>query len=348
MPKRASGFVTLPSGSVRWRVSVGGIRYTGTSPTLAEARIDRAQAQVDAGGVPDDDPTVAELLDTHIIQEQRATTTKDNWAWAQRHLPDAFLERHVSEVTPPVVAALWRQLRNQGAPPHRLVKTFNLCSSAWSAALQLGLVRSNPWRSAPPPKPPKSERITPPTADQVRRLISHADDPAFALWLRLIARTGARGAEMCALRWDDVLVDRCAIRIERSITRRGDITHGKTGEKGHRTIPLDLPTMTALSKHPRVVGCPWVFNRNGVDAWRPDGAAKKLAKLSATAGLSVSPHDLRHFAVTQWLGDGWSVATVAELVGDSPRTVSQTYAHWIPEQGRDAVERLAARLDGAG
>lgn len=348
MPKRSSGYQTLPSGSVRWRVSVNGVRHTGTAPTLAEARIARAQAQVDAGGIPDDDPTVAELLDTHIINEARAGTTKGNWRWARDGLPEAFTERHVSEVTAPVVAALWRQLRNQGAPPHRIVKTFNLCSSAWSGALELGLVRINPFRQAKPPKPPLAPRIQPPTVDDVRTLVAAADDPAFALWLRLMARTGARGGEMCALTWSDVLVDRCSVRIGPSITRTGQVSPGKTALRGHRVVPLDLPTMTALRQHQRIVGCPWVFNRNGVDAWRPDGAAKRLVKLCAGTTIDVSPHDLRHFAVTQWLGDGWSVATVAELIGDSPRTVSQTYAHWIPEQGREAVERLGAKLDGAG
>lgn len=74
---------------------------------------------------------------------------------------------------------------------------------------------------------------------------------------------------------------------------------------------------------------------------RPDGAASRLTALCARLGLDVSPHDLRHFAVTQWLAAGASIPDVAQLVGDNPKTVMQTYAHHIPARGRDMVRMLA-------
>ncbi len=43
------GFTELPSGRIRWRVSVHGVRYTGTADSLAAARRARAHGRgVDA------------------------------------------------------------------------------------------------------------------------------------------------------------------------------------------------------------------------------------------------------------------------------------------------------------
>lgn len=79
----------------------------------------------------------------------------------------------------------------------------------------------------------------------------------------------------------------------------------------------------------------------------PDGAAKRLQRVSARAGVRVSPHGLRHFFVTDMLAHGTSVPDVAAMIGDSPKTVLSVYAHWIPARSRDAVERLGERLRGS-
>lgn len=74
---------------------------------------------------------------------------------------------------------------------------------------------------------------------------------------------------------------------------------------------------------------------------RPDGAAKRLARVAGAIGVDVSPHDLRHFAVTHWLSIGVSIPDIAAMIGDNPKTVMQTYAHHIPSNRRDMVRRLA-------
>jgi integrase len=359
MANLPTGFTQLPSGSIRWRVNVAGIRYTGTEDTLTKAKTARARAQVDGGGAPRYSVTVDELLSSHLETAKRARTTIDGWTWAYAHLPATFLARPVGDVSPPIVAALWRQLLAVKAPPHRLLKTANLCSTAWHEAELLGLARSNPWRVATPPRPAGAEPVVPPSPDDVRRLLELAGDRPIATWLRLAARTGARGGEICGLQWDDIRLDRAEIVIARSITRRGEITSGKTGRKGHRVVPIDLPTVAALRRLERVVGCPWVWTFDQRNPWRPDRPATAVRRIcdstkpkegdeptpDTPASLDISPHDLRHFAVTQWLADGVPIPTVAELIGDNPKTVLDTYAHWIPAQGRAAVDALGRMLD---
>jgi integrase len=62
---------------------------------------------------------------------------------------------------------------------------------------------------------------------------------------------------------------------------------------------------------------------------RPDGAAKRLERLCRLLDLDISPHDLRHYAVTEALAAGASIADVARMVGDNAKTVMGTYAHHI-------------------
>lgn len=92
----------------------------------------------------------------------------------------------------------------------------------------------------------------------------------------------------------------------------------------------------------------WMFDRGDGQPMRPDGAASRLHRLAVALDLDLSPHDLRHFAVTQWLAMGVPIADVAAMIGDNPKTVMSTYAHHIPTNRRHHVARLAAHIRNAG
>ena len=87
------GVSLLPSGQYRWRIMIDGRTYSGTEPSPALAALRRTEASIDAGGTPDHDPTVRDILDAHIAHAERADTTLSNWRWAYDALPDPFLAR---------------------------------------------------------------------------------------------------------------------------------------------------------------------------------------------------------------------------------------------------------------
>lgn len=394
MSRPGSGIVQIPSGAWRWRIMINGVRYSGTASTAAAARLARVHAEIDSGGTPVSSPMVGDMLNQHIAASKRAETTLANWRWALEHMPESFLGRVARDVKAPIVAALWRQMAGQ--PPHMLVKTANLCSTAWQDALMLGAVDHNPFRLIAPPTPPRAADITPPEPEHVDALIKAAD-PWFRTWLLIAAYTGARGGEVCALQWADVDLDGGTVMIRHNLTRTGTLKDTKTGAKGQRRVPLDTDAVDALkglrewtsstpsddwtqssaettrrrtsrqtkssstsspaksgsrTSAPRSAaagsGTPsrWVFDRGDGKPMRPDGAAKRLARLARTLELDISPHDLRHFAVTQWLEMGVSIPDVAGMIGDNPKTVMSTYAHHIPSNRAHMVRRLAARVRG--
>lgn len=373
----------LPSGHVRWRAMVNGVRGGGTEASSGAAKLARSRFLAAGGTRVRVKVTVGELLDAQLAFADRAGTTLDNYHWARKHLPTDFLGRDVGAVDPPAIVALWKAMQEAGAPPHALVKTRDLCSTAWHQAQLEGIVpvgaymtvdgiRSNPWHVATPPSPPAADEVVPPSVDEVQRLIALAGDRPLALWIRMVAKTGPRGGELCAVRWSDLRLDKAEIAYGPNVTRKGEITSGKNNRRtaksndqtnGHRTVPLDPATVAAIKRHPRIVGCPWLFTFDGVNPWKPDRAATAIRRLCESTKprtdeeredpdrlppLDVSPHDLRHFAATQWLDAQVPPATVAYLLGDDVTTVNKTYAHWVPATGREAVESLARKIDDVG
>lgn len=81
-----------------------------------------------------------------------------------------------------------------------------------------GLIARSPAVDATPPSQRRRE-ITPPTVAQVRDLLeaARAEDPEFGAYVWVLAATGCRRGEGCALRWSDVDVDRGDLVIRRSI-----------------------------------------------------------------------------------------------------------------------------------
>jgi Phage integrase family len=70
-------------------------------------------------------------------------------------------------------------------------------------------------------------------------------------------------------------------------------------------------------------------------------------RIARKAGISTTRlHDLRHTAATTLLLAGVDVRTAAGVLGRaSPSITLSTYAHWMPEAQRDAVDRLGERLE---
>lgn len=348
MAKLPAGFRRLPSGKVGWRVQVNGQRRTGSADTLAEARRDRAQAQLEVGGTTSDAPTVQDLLDTWLAGVEHAPSTAKVRDAALEQLPDVFTARRASTVTPPIVAALWRELLADGVGRHTIVKIRNSLSRAFGMAVEYGWVSSNPVRAVPAPPVGDEGEVEPPAPETVRAIIDHflaRDRVAHALWVRLAATIGARPGEVCAIRWDAVDRNAGTVRIGPSVDKAGHVGPGKNGPKGHRTVDIDPGLVELFRRHERIVGCPWVFTHNGVDPWRAPGVRQELVRACDKLGIDphVTPYDLRHFAASQALAAGEPLPKVAKMMGDNPATVARKYAHVMPGE-RSASLTVARSL----
>jgi integrase len=156
--------------------------------------------------------------------------------------------------------------------------------------------------------------------------------------VRLIAMTGLRRDEACALRWSEIDFAGSCLRLEATKT-------------GRSTRPIGKAARDLLQSLPRLSD-EWVFP-NRSDSGRADLKAS-VSALFDDAGLKdARSHDLRRTFGSVAADEGYSDATIAELLGHSRRGVTQRHyirrpdAALVAAAGRVSA-RIAAALKGTG
>jgi integrase len=205
-----------------------------------------------------------------------------------------------------------------------------------------------------------------PTPEQVRELFGAlADEPDFAVFLRLSTTAGLRPSELCALRWRDVDLDAETVSITDSIATAKSLPQ-KYARKDNpksihseRLLALDAATVEMLRSHrarcEQVAGQfngrldpqAYVFARtpDGRTPWRPDTVSKWFTALARRLGHDYTLYGLRHFMATQ-LGAVAGAGTVRERMGHGSLAVTSGYMQRVSEADRAAVEYMGALIDG--
>ena len=163
------------------------------------------------------------------------------------------------------------------------------------------------------------------TDDELRRLIKACTGQEFRdrrdeAIVRLMAETGMRAGEVCALRVDDVDLIRGMVTV----------TRGKGG-KG-RTAPFGPQTGRAIDRYLRrrrdhlLAGnaALWLGDRGkGLAYYGLHAALKYRADLAGLKGFH--PHLLRHTAASRWLAAGGSEGGLMAVAGWSTRDMIDRY-----------------------
>jgi integrase len=192
------------------------------------------------------------------------------------------------------------------------------------------------------------------TVEDVRSVIAAARDidPAASVALRLAAVTGARRAELAALKWDDL--DDDGLTIDSSVTQRrgtGDSAYidEPTKTANRRTVHLDAGTVAEIRslQDERQAISPYMFSFDSTPAppsrigwwWK---RARTLAGIDPRWRL----HDLRHWSATTAISGGTDVRTVAGRLGHAnPAMTLRVYAHAVDAADRTLGEQLGELLD---
>lgn len=239
------------------------------------------------------------------------------------------------------------------ASPYTADRALSVLSAALGVAVREGLIRENPCvghgRLARP-----VQRRTAATLEQIERLRAHLDAPADRAMVSLLAYAGLRPSEARALRWADVGEHTLVVRA--AISGEGREKRTKTGSV--RSVPLIRPladdlgalldarvgeaddVIVVLAPDPAalVLGEP-VDHRNWTKrVWRP---------ACASAGVAITPYQLRHTFASLHIAAGRNAWQVAALMGHSnPQMVLTTYGHLFAEAELAApipVETAAAK-----
>ncbi|HEY0838000.1 MAG TPA: site-specific integrase [Azospirillum sp.] len=184
----------------------------------------------------------------------------------------------------------------------------------------------------------------------VKKLLDAADDE-FRPYLVVAALAGLRASEQRGLRWANVDLEKGYIRVRERADIFNEIGEPKS-EAGNRDIPIGPFVVNALKQWK--LRCPrselgLVFPaRKGNVRTQTDVHRLWFKPLCATLGIAMRWHDLRHFAVSAWIDQGFSVKAVMEFAGHKDyRMTMERYSKLFPsEDHHKALADMEKRLFG--
>lgn len=275
----------------------------------------------------------------------------------RRHASRHFGHRELRSIKPSVIQAWLRTLQQELAPSY--VRTvFTNVSSVFNAAVDDGLITSNPCRAGSVKLPRREQRkIEPWPVERVEAVLAALPDRYRAVGV-VAAGCGLRQGESFGLRVRDVDFLRRQLHVEQQVKLLGGrvmLTPPKGGKT--RTVPLPDTVATELAEHLRrwpAEGDDLVFtsregkpiNRNHFNpyTWKP---ALDAAGVPPTRDNGM--HALRLFYASVLIDAGESVRAVADYLGHAdPGFTLRVYAHLFPsseERARKAVDRLLGERD---
>ena len=178
----------------------------------------------------------------------------------------------------------------------------------------------------------------------------------------LLAMTGLRRSEACALTWSSLDLDVGWLEVRSSLTQTGTELHfdrPKT-ERARRRVELDPETVSVLRAHrvrqveiKLLVGVGYtdldlVFARPDGQPWKPDSITQAFGRL--VAGLLVRRirlHDLHHGHASYML-EHYEVNTVSDRLGHASAGFTySTYGHSLPGRQAEATHHVAAGIRAA-
>lgn len=186
-------------------------------------------------------------------------------------------------------------------------------------------------------------------------------------WFYLMAFTGMRIGEVCALKWTDVDFEEKTIRITKTMDmpnhnmRQYQLTPPKT-KKSIRVVEVDEELMQLLRKHKTKQAkirlkhrkeiedyhnANFVFCRDNGYPYASRFVYDRTIRLCKKAGVSKieGPHILRHTHITMMTQAGVDLDTIMNRVGhEDSKTTKNIYTHVTKKMKKDATEQVHSRF----
>jgi integrase len=278
------------------------------------------------------------------LEEVRATrrslTHKNYSSLVRCHVLPHLEGVRLADVDRDVLRSLYYSL-----PPSTARNVHNILSSAFSYAVEEGLLAFNPCATVKPPTYKRAEARHLDLAESRRMIeVARGDRLEAAIVLGLVG--GLRIAEVCSLRWSDIDGARVTVRGSwwgetKSGKSRGftlpDAQVADLRRARRQQAEYLLSIGIAQDEHTPIV----------VNAWGQPMVPKRMgeafAAFCAEHGFDVTFHGLRHSAAILMLSAGVDVRTVAGRLGHSNAAITlSVYSHYV----RSADEAAAAKLEG--
>jgi integrase len=241
----------------------------------------------------------------------------------------------------------------------------SILSGAFSTAERWEWIAWNPAESAKPPAVTRRSIPATPPGD-VAKVIAEGRKtrPEMALYLWLVAITGARRGELCALQVCDVDLDNGVLHLAFNyVVVGGRRVRKDTKTHQDRYLAIDPVTCAMLRERLEAIRAElaavglelpedaYVFSNDpmGANPWNPDWATHRASDLAAAAGVKLNIKGLRHYTASQLLAARFDLRNTAARLGHGSggATTLRHYADPVTEVDRRAAAYLAQLTAGS-
>jgi len=334
------------------RLKIG--RFPDITVEFARKEVARMTGEIAQGKDPADErrkargeTTVGELFGMYL--EGHAKPHKRTWQEDQnqfnRYLV-AWTPRRLSQIRKADVAALHAKIgRDHGH--YAANRLLALLSAMFNHAASLGYDGGNPAHGVKKFKEQARDRFLHP--DEMRAFLKALEEEPSEMWrdfFALTLLTGARCANVLAMRWTDLNLDRGLWRIPE--------TEAKGGEP--MVVILVVPVVEILRRRVagRADGSPFVFPGGG-GTGHLTAPKQTWRSLLVRAGLvdgdgknTVRVHDLRRTLGSWAAARGVSLQMIGKVLGHKNVATTAIYARLDLEPLRAVVEATTAAIMAAG
>ena len=284
------------------------------------------------------------------------------------HIENSIGKERISTLTPYEVEHFFRRLKNAGCGRETVRYVRSILNRACRLARKWsGNELSNPIQDTELPTWSLSEASKPvraPTTKEVRLILRKAQqlDLRYAVSLRIIAATGIRRGEACALRWSDIDWRRATITVDEAVipSNGGAAIKSPKTRASIRVVAIDGTTLNQLEalrgEQNRLasnvgVALPaeaFVFSAEpgGLVPPYPDTISRAFTKARKAANLpdDLRLHSLRHFQATS-LDNVIPERQKQARLGWSTVHMARHYTDAISSEDQKAAAHIGSLLD---
>lgn len=286
--------------------------------------------------------TFADAAELELVLARRrgcepATIRGYHYAW-NRWLKPAVGHKKLKDLRPEDFEKLFAEMVEQDIASGTINKCAMFARLALRHAERHDWVRTNAAKAAELPKRRERPKVWP-QPDEVMRFMAKAAerDPLIRDFAHVLANTGMRPGEACALKVTDL------VGSELTIERALDVCEGKARIKGtktnkSRTLTVDDETARIIRSYPG----PFVFG--GDEPIRTDLMSKRFRRIAKRAKVCFTPRMLRHFHATTLIGANVDHKTVSSRLGHASHATTAAYYTGVVKRNDVAASGIVANI----
>jgi len=284
------------------------------------------------------------------------------------HVKDSIGRRRVVDLGPYDVERYFRALKASGLSEASVRQTRAMLHRACRLARKWSSnTLPNPITDTELPEWSLTEMgpaVRSPAAEEVRRLLAVADDerdPRVAAFVRLVAATGMRRGEACALRWNDIDWEGSVVGVDEALVTDGGSVKVRAPKTraSVRAVAVDTCTLGQIRQlHDHQVelaaaagveverdAFAFSYEPGGQVPPHPDTLSHAFSALRDRAGIAsdVHLHSLRHFQSTE-LDRVISESQKKARLGWATVHMARHYTGAVSSEDRLAAEHMGSLL----